>query len=286
LVGAALLSGGEYAWNWNPASAAGVPPGLCSVSLSWEVHVGTEDGCVAGEPAGGEHRTASTSAAVTVLKVDITGAGSMCVGTSHSLAATVTPTVAGSWLWEEASDRLSLSGGTTTPTCSVLAGAAGSDVLMSEEIWATFATGSGVASAAAHRVVVQEPKSLQTLAMTPLEDNPKMVDVLYRVVDQNGAVIAQAGLVPMEYLPDLQGTVAGIPVGPTQVSSAPPGDPLGVATTAADGTFHDSPLGFESNDDYDVTVTQTITMEMAGHLYPVRVNNLHWRSVPPYVTGP
>ena len=92
-------------------------------------------------------------------------------------------------------------------------------------------------------------------------------------------------MAPMEYAPDLQGTLAGVPFGPESVTGPYPGGSPG-EPTPADGTFWDDPLTFDGAGTWDLTLTQTISVLIGAGIYEVRVNNLHFTSSPPYVTGP
>jgi hypothetical protein len=99
-------------------------------------------------------------------------------------------------------------------------------------------------------VTVQVPNSLSVLSVTVLPDGPGppdgcpaslnygiKIDIKYQVLDQNGAAIQSAGMTPYENGTFFTGGGYSGNIGPV------PGYPTSSLTTAADGTFHDVPLG-------------------------------------------
>ncbi len=99
-------------------------------------------------------------------------------------------------------------------------------------------------------VTVQVPNSLSVLNVTVLPDGPGppdgcpaslnygiKIDIKYQVLDQNGEAIQSAGMTPYENGTFFTGGGYSGNIGPV------PGYPTSSLTTAADGTFHDVPLG-------------------------------------------
>jgi hypothetical protein len=99
-------------------------------------------------------------------------------------------------------------------------------------------------------VTVQVPTSLSVLNVTVLPDGPGppdgcpaslnygiKIDIKYQVLDQNGAAIQSAGMTPYENGTFFTGGGYSGNIGPVS------GYPTSSLTTAADGTFHDVPLG-------------------------------------------
>jgi hypothetical protein len=99
-------------------------------------------------------------------------------------------------------------------------------------------------------ITVQVPTSLSVLNVTVLPDGPGppdgcpaslnygiKIDIKYQVLDQNGAAIQSAGMTPYENGTFFTGGGYSGNIGPVS------GYPTSSLTTAADGTFHDVPLG-------------------------------------------
>ncbi len=99
-------------------------------------------------------------------------------------------------------------------------------------------------------VTVQVPTSLSVLNVTVLPNGPDppdgcpasqnygiKIDIKYQVLDQNGTAIQSAAMTPHENGTFFTGGGYDNNIGPVK------GYPTSSATTAADGTFHDVPLG-------------------------------------------
>ena len=117
--------------------------------------------------------------------------------------------------------------------------------------------------------IVQVPGSLRVVSATSIGCSGNLnygiqVDIKYQVLDQESSPqpIAASGMTPWE-----QGTyLSGGSFGPTQLGPA----------TAADGTFHDSPVGYCQFFPYTGTGLagqQQITIRWNGGAYVVRNNN-------------
>jgi hypothetical protein len=141
------------------------------------------------------------------------------------------------------------------------------------------------------QVEVILPTSLQVLSATALPDglNPPCgcpgsanygikIDVKYQVLDQLGRPIPSSDMTPHETGTFFSGGNFDGDIGPK------PGYPTSSKNTAADGTFHDVPLGMcrggPINDDGSNVATQNITMVMPnGASFPVRSQS--WKVTAP-----
>jgi hypothetical protein len=117
---------------------------------------------------------------------------------------------------------------------------------------------------------VQLPTSLSVLNVAVLPDGPGppdgcpgsqnygiKIDIKYQVLDQNGTAIQSAGMTPHENGTFFTGGSYDSNIGPVT------GYPTSSATTAADGTFHDVPLGIcQSLPIAGLTAVQHITIIM------------------------
>lgn len=101
------------------------------------------------------------------------------------------------------------------------------------------------------------------------------LDIDYQVLDQNGTAIQSSAMTPQEYIVWYDGTNNGgfTNIGPTYVSTTS-------ATTRADGSFDDAPLGLCKAVPFNtpLTSTQTIQVVMNGKNYQVRTNNWKFSS--------
>jgi hypothetical protein len=124
---------------------------------------------------------------------------------------------------------------------------------------------------------VQVPTSLNVVSATSVgcpgsANYGIQIDVRYQVMGQNSQPIQSAGMVPYE-----SGTWwTGGSFGPQQLG----------APTAADGTFHDNPVGLCSNlpINQPLTATQNITINVNGQDFSVRSQSLTL-TVPPGASG-
>jgi hypothetical protein len=117
---------------------------------------------------------------------------------------------------------------------------------------------------------VQVPNSLFVVNVTPLPNGQGLnfgcsglanygilVDIKYQVLDQNGRPILSANMTPHEHGSFFGGGLYDKNIGPTGFTNST------TATTAADGTFHDVPLGICTNGAFSsLTDTQFITIIM------------------------
>ena len=126
----------------------------------------------------------------------------------------------------------------------------------------------------------QKPTSLKFLSVTVLPDGVSgavgcpgsawagtKVDIKYQVLDQQSPAqaINSSNMTPHESGKLFSGTPYDNNIGPVS------GYPTSSATTAADGTFHDVPLGACANGTFNsLTATQNITIIVGGTPYPVR----------------
>jgi hypothetical protein len=111
---------------------------------------------------------------------------------------------------------------------------------------------------------VVAPTSLEVLSVTSLgcpggANYGIQVDIKYQVLDQDSQPLRVSGMIPWE-------------TGEFWSSSPGPYDHELGASTAADGTFHDTPFGVCSNMpiNTDLTSTQNISMRLGAGSYPVR----------------
>jgi hypothetical protein len=125
-------------------------------------------------------------------------------------------------------------------------------------------------------VTVQVPTSLSVVNVTVLpngQDAPHgcgglanygiMVDIKYRVLDQNTQPIQSANMTPHENGTGFGGASYSNNIGPVS------GYPTSSATTASDGTFHDVPFGGCANGAFSsFTATQNITIIMPNGSSP------------------
>src|ERR1700735_5496913 len=117
---------------------------------------------------------------------------------------------------------------------------------------------------------VQVPNSLFVVNVTPLPNGQGLnfgcsglanygilVDIKYQVLDQNGRPILSANMTPHEHGSFFGGGLYDKKIGPTGFTNST------TAPTAADGTFHDVPLGICTNGAFSsLTDTQFITIIM------------------------
>jgi len=99
----------------------------------------------------------------------------------------------------------------------------------------------------------------------PSENYGIFVDIKYQVLDAKGKAINNGEMTPKEQVTFSDGTTKSNDVGPTRISTTS-------KTTAADGTFHDAPVGHSQSlpMNKSVTLKQTIAIEMGEKLYTVR----------------
>lgn len=133
----------------------------------------------------------------------------------------------------------------------------------------------------AQNFFVQVPTNLSVLSVTVLPDGPDppagcagstpygiKIDATYVVLDQSGNAIQSSNMTPHETGTFFTGGNFDNDIGPV------PGYPTSSKTTAADGTFHDVPVGICRNlpiSDPGLTAHQIITMVLpSGSSYQVR----------------
>jgi hypothetical protein len=94
-----------------------------------------------------------------------------------------------------------------------------------------------------------------------------MLDIKYQVLDQNLAIISSSAMRPQETGVSFDGIPYSSDVGPSRISTTS-------QFTAADGTYHDAPVGycqslpFQTNQ--TLSNTQDVTILFNGQSYPVR----------------
>jgi len=136
-------------------------------------------------------------------------------------------------------------------------------------------------------VTVQVPTSLKVLHTTILQTGNSgnhgclagyygiELDIDYQVLDQNSNPIQSSAMTPQEYDVWYDGTTNGgfTNIGPTYISTTS-------ATTRADGTFDDAPLGLCKQVPFNtpLTSTQTIQVLFNNQAYQVRINNWKFSS--------
>jgi hypothetical protein len=126
----------------------------------------------------------------------------------------------------------------------------------------------------------QVPTSLSVVSVGVLPDGPTppagcpgslpygiMVDIKYQSLDQHDQPILSAAMTPHENGTFFTGGNFDGDIGPS------PGYPTSTKTTAADGTFHDVPVGICRSlpiSNPGLTSSQNITMIVSSAVYPVR----------------
>jgi hypothetical protein len=139
---------------------------------------------------------------------------------------------------------------------------------------------------AAAPVPVHVPTSLKVVKATILQTGNTgdhgcllgyygiQIDVLYQVLDQDGVVIADATMTPQEHVVLWDGTIKDGPIGPTNISTTS-------ATTRADGTFDDAPVGACKAVPFTTALTTSQDIKIltsSGSTYTVRHNDYKFTS--------
>jgi hypothetical protein len=139
---------------------------------------------------------------------------------------------------------------------------------------------------AQNNVKVQVPTSLKVVKTPILQTGNSgdhgclsgyygiQIDVDYQVLDQNGAPINDATMTPEEHVVFWDGTTKDGPIGPTYISTTS-------ATTRADGTFDDAPVGVCKAVPFTTALTTSQDIKIltsSGSTYTVRHNDYKFTS--------